>query len=364
MNNLFLEEFYEEINTNDYFDTVFTESVFNPMGKWIKKLKEIKNTKPDEFSDDIEIKQFVDKEYDDIIKSSKLLEKDVSNLSKKEILYMCGAVCGYLGGFVIFVASGSLGLGIVGAILSFALAIISVILEFVNYYSDNRCAKELRKIKSSLIKVQNKKGLDENTKKKISRMITSITDAEAEYTSRMKVEESAEVYDRIFEVLQENVDSGVITVEDAEIVNDLAYAKYMCESKKDDDEVSEEKKKALKKKITKTLAIASTAIATAVILNKICKKINNKKMEKEILESQETIKKLVPELKKYLNKDSINIDEFQKVVEINDDISNSVNKIVDWKEKVHKITKEQHLENKIKITRTKFTNIDQLTNKL
>lgn len=321
MNNLFLEEFYEEINTNDYFDTVFTESVFNPMGKWIKKLKEIKNTKPDEFSDDIEIKQFVDKQYDDIIKSSKLLEKDVSNLTKKEILYMVTFVCGYLGGFLIMVTPEFLGLGgIVGAILSFALVIISIILEFVNHYSDNRCAKELRKIKSSLIKVQNKKGLDENTKKKISRMITSIKDAEAEYTSRIKVEESAVVYDRIFEALQEKIDSGLITVEDAETVNDLAYAKYMGEPK-DDDEVSEENKKALKKKIAKTIALASTAIATVVILKKICKKLNNKKMEKEISESQEKIKKLVPELKKYLNKDSININEYHEAEKINKNIT-------------------------------------------
>lgn len=41
------------------------------------------------------------------------------------------------------------------------------------------------------------------------------------------------VYDLIFESLQERVDSGEITVEFAELVNDLAYKKYIIESEED-----------------------------------------------------------------------------------------------------------------------------------
>lgn len=40
-------------------------------------------------------------------------------------------------------------------------------------------------------------------------------------------------YDIIFEALQERVNSGELTLEDANIINDLAYEKYICEDKSD-----------------------------------------------------------------------------------------------------------------------------------
>ena len=55
---------------------VYTEGLsLNPLKKFKERIAEIKKAKPSEYSDNAEVKKFVDKHYDDIIKVSNLLEK-------------------------------------------------------------------------------------------------------------------------------------------------------------------------------------------------------------------------------------------------------------------------------------------------
>lgn len=183
--------------TRDKMLRVYTEGLsLNPIRKFKERIAEIKKAKPSEYSDNTEVKKFVDKHYDDIIKISNLLEKEPDKLRKSEIRYMVtfvieyiAAVGVYIAGNVAFATSLSLAgpiAGLVALLLTLIHNMIRSILVHARTTDDIKVSDDLAKIRAALKKVDVKK-LPKEYAKKISDMLTAIDDAETEISSRVKV---------------------------------------------------------------------------------------------------------------------------------------------------------------------------------
>lgn len=154
----------------------YNESLFkSPLKGFIKKLKDIKDSKPNEYDGPKEVKNFVDKNYDDIIKASELLEKEPDELNKSAVRYLI-TVGISLVTTLIGSASGLLGILILGGIIEFVSSIIYVVSSCIRETHDSQTLNELLKIQQALKKVNTSK-LSDDHKKKINKMITAIDDA-------------------------------------------------------------------------------------------------------------------------------------------------------------------------------------------
>ena len=164
------------------------------ISKFIDKLKEIKNSKPDEYTKNDEVKKFVDKYHDDLIEVADILEKEPKNIRKSELKAMAGIAVAFIGDIIIALGASAesiviMSIGGVGMALGVIATIVGSIIMVIRSTKDTDAANELNKIKTSLKKVLNNKGLEEDTKKKISKIITKINDAETEYSSIIKVQD-------------------------------------------------------------------------------------------------------------------------------------------------------------------------------
>ena len=227
---LSLEE-AEMINEKAY-DKYVSESFImkkSPLKDKLEKIKEIKNAKPGEFDDNKEIKKFVDDNYDDIIRASKLLQEEPDKLSKESRDFLVSILisfCGFLGGAALSFLSP------VGSVISglsfiwfFIGTFVNAIIAISRENADMQAMKDLSKIKVALKKLENKK-FATKYKKKISNLIQSIDDAETDiYTKFKNVKESA--YNEIYDELCYRVECGDLTLEEAEMVNETAYNKFI-----------------------------------------------------------------------------------------------------------------------------------------
>ena len=84
------------------------------------------------------------------------------------------------------------------------------------------------------------------------------------------VDEGAEAYQQIYDELCERVECDELTLEEAQIINDVAAEKYLSEKKCDDDDDCDKKKK---KKISKKKVAAGVAagVLAAGVANKAVK---------------------------------------------------------------------------------------------
>lgn len=175
-------------------DIIVTEGVKSPIGKLKNDLKRIKDEKPKEYSDNQEIKEFVDKNYDLIDKASKILEKEPAELRKKEIKDGAIMVLSMLTGFVVM--CGTMETVAVTTVIAgaafylFTGLIVPLIISITTYIrtnDDKEAYNDLMKIRTALVKIKDKKNLPDKYKKKILDLLSSIDDAEEEISARMKV---------------------------------------------------------------------------------------------------------------------------------------------------------------------------------
>ena len=202
---------------------LMTEGVLsNPLKKYLEKLESIKKQKPSEYSGPNEVKKFVDENFDDIEKAASLLEKEPEELKKNEIKLVIGVIGSYVAFFIsVGISEFVPVVGVVGVIASLgALAMslfIGIILSYIRRTDDIQAMNELSKIKTSLIKIE-KTNLPGPVKKKISAIITKISDAEIEVNLKAKViKESQSVIDEDLDVklaIYESAYAGEITAEE------------------------------------------------------------------------------------------------------------------------------------------------------
>lgn len=181
-------------NYTEVDDIVVTEGVKSPIGKLKNDLKRIKDEKPKEYSDNQEIKEFVDKNYDLIDKASKILEKEPAELRKKEIKDGAIMVLSMLTGFAVM--CGTMEAVAVTTVIAgaafylFTGLIVPLIISITTYIrtnDDKEAYNDLMKIRTALVKIKDKKNLPDKYKKKILDLLSSIDDAEEEISARMKV---------------------------------------------------------------------------------------------------------------------------------------------------------------------------------
>lgn len=140
-------------------------------------VKKIKNSKPDEYTDDKELKHFVDKNYDKILKISEELEKEPEELNKANHRAIITQIIGFITctTFVLFP---------IGFILVIIAMIDSVII-IDRAHKDSQSMNEMNKIRDSLAKIRNKGNCkDPEVQKKIDKIINNIDDASSSYERR------------------------------------------------------------------------------------------------------------------------------------------------------------------------------------
>ena len=207
-----------DLETRDKLLNVYTESFLStPVKGFLKKLKIIKDTKPKEYDGPEVVKKFVDKNYDDIIKVSNLLEKEPDKMRKDDIGFISSFCLTLVGGMVLMCTTAPTA-GVVGMIMYIGSLISSIVWSIIRYIrvsKDTKASDDLSKIRSSLKRINLSK-LDKNTKNKISDIIEAIDDAETELSARLKVSKESVDVDDIRKEIYERELTGEITVEERE----------------------------------------------------------------------------------------------------------------------------------------------------
>lgn len=190
-----LQQVCESVEMMIYGDQLVTESVISPAKKIKEELKKLKDERPDEYSSDEDSKKFIDKYYDKIMEAAEILEKEPEKLRSNEVKNVIGlliSIVAFYSGAAIASVSFTVGSGIVFG--SFAIlcvtAFIVPILQYIRQSDDVKTLDELHKLEKSLKKLQDKK-LPEEYKKKISKVLDKIDDANTEMLSRMKVQKES-----------------------------------------------------------------------------------------------------------------------------------------------------------------------------
>lgn len=192
MNTKLLEAIYESALDGEITaeqcqtmeDILMQEKVFdNPIRKFMDKIKSIRDEKPDEFSGAPVVKNYIDKNYNELSKAADILENEPSTLRKDQIKVLIGTVSTIIGGILISSVSVLANVGFVVVITAYLGAIISAIVTYIRTNDDQAAYNNLIKIRESLKKVVKSTKLDNDTKKKISSMINKIDDVETEFNS-------------------------------------------------------------------------------------------------------------------------------------------------------------------------------------
>lgn len=187
INKLIIESDYPDDFKSDL--VFFTTESFkkSPVASFMKELEEIKNAKPDEYTDSEEIKKFVDRNYDKLKNAAELLEKEPENYNKSTIHNLILVYSLILAAIPAMLVSLPVSLGV--TFIGFALSIATVVVSYTRANTDSSAVKNLSKIKDGLKKI-NKDKLPESYQKRISRLITNIEDVEISFaeTSKTKTE--------------------------------------------------------------------------------------------------------------------------------------------------------------------------------
>lgn len=174
---------YSEFENRNIFESVqfLNESELEILNEgfvinsFLNKVKEIKRAKPNEFSESPEIKEFVDKYYDDIMNAANTLEKEPKKLSKHLVGNLCIQAATFVG---LAITTAAPAIGMIVFVLGFVSFVIhlSYIVKRSNKYGEG--VAEIKKLKSSLEKVKNNSELDDKYKVKIAKLIDKIEEIE------------------------------------------------------------------------------------------------------------------------------------------------------------------------------------------
>ena len=283
----------ESVMGDDVYKYISEKVEFNPIKKFIDKIKEIKDVKPREYDGPEKIKNYVDKNYDDIINAARIIEYEPDKIRKEEINIVTSTILGcvstFFGGGALALISGSknvmkrvgrkvaasialggLSLGMFGPVATFVISALRTVILYIRLNNDQKVFNDLVKIRSALKQSLNK-DLPEETKNKIHDMISAIDDAEDDWSSRMKTttKESA------LEAFKE----GILTESEVlEIFSEAnATTKYIHQSreeaKKENSDI-EKRTKEINDKISKFNSVSDTTPSDTV-REVARKKVNN-----------------------------------------------------------------------------------------
>ncbi len=230
--NVLFEEVME-YNFNKIEDEFFTESLSeslntNPLGKFRQLITDIRENKPTKYSDNKEVEEFVDKNYNDIMEASKILEKEPDKLKQSEINMLIRVTMEFLA-MIAGVALGSKLIVFASYIIFIVDGLLSPIILYIRGKNDTDTYNKLLQIKKSLEKVSNKK-LSKSAKKKIDMMIDKIDDVDITLAGRQRsVKESTnDKLDEIKLLVYESCYQGDITIEEKDIL--LSFVSESCKS--------------------------------------------------------------------------------------------------------------------------------------
>lgn len=176
MSNLQFEHAQFINESSDYI--VLSEESLIPIKKWVNKLKEIKENKPN-YSQ--EVQKFIDKYHSDLDKIIGVLSKEKGEITKREITTLVAPIISVIGGIGISAALGGADMPvIIGIIVG---VVYDIVMGFIIYFrkkADKEALKNLTRIKDALMKV-NSNNLNDASKKKIKKCINDIENCEDDF---------------------------------------------------------------------------------------------------------------------------------------------------------------------------------------
>lgn len=173
-------------------EAVLNENMFSsPLRSHLAKLKEIKDAKPKDYDGPEVAKKFIDANYDELVKTARLLEKEPSELRRNDIAATIGIIVTWIGGYAAIMTSITAGPalfvgGVVAMMLSVVIGLIDMVIGYLRTGHDRDAADQLAKIRRALKKIDLKK-LPESHRRKIEDCLEAIDDAETAISARIKV---------------------------------------------------------------------------------------------------------------------------------------------------------------------------------
>lgn len=200
--SLFGYDYYNIVSALDNSveqDEVVTESFLSKAKKYEKELEKISELKPGSDADSKEIDKFLNEHGDRVNKIAKILEKEPTEVKNNEIgaciTYILGILgCGFSAAALSLVASAPLAYGaFVASVLAVVLGVVLFICNAIRATDNDKMSKDLIKIRNRLseIKNRNRSKLSKENLKKLDHTLDILNDTISEYSSHVKVSESA-----------------------------------------------------------------------------------------------------------------------------------------------------------------------------
>lgn len=172
----------EYVNEAASIKYMVEKSGFSPVRKYMDRLKDINKTKPDKWDGPKEVKQWVDKYYDDIVKIAEILETEPEDMHKEDIRNAVIMIIAIITGYIACLSVITGFIWIVTYLIGTVVACVYAIMRYIRVKDDKSAIVHLGKIKEAMKKLK-EKTMDNETKRKISKSIQKIEDAEAEMTA-------------------------------------------------------------------------------------------------------------------------------------------------------------------------------------
>lgn len=171
----------EFLNQYESYD-VLSEGLFtSPIKKYLKKLKEIKDNRPD---DEKELYKFIDKYYDDLEKAADKLSNENKAMKRDEIIHYIIITGLFVASIPMFIYS--MGGAIASTIICLIYEIIATIALNVRKSNNKEALSNLIRIKVSLKNITDGKNIKEEYKTKLRKAINKIEDCENYFSDSIK----------------------------------------------------------------------------------------------------------------------------------------------------------------------------------
>lgn len=224
---------------DDYEEYVYEASMgkHTPFKELFKKLRYIRKASSDEYDGEKEVKKFVDKHYDDLEDLLGIVDGRMENITAEKVSQV-GAIVSSLAllvgvmAFSWMTADIPMFATLIVSVIGYLISVVSAVVAWVKKDRDNKLYAELRKVRTSFMRLQKKVSKDKELAKKIDRVIDQIDECEESFkSSNRRVNDNygnsinvvESVYDSLYYAIQDQVNKGKLTVESAEYLNDVAY---------------------------------------------------------------------------------------------------------------------------------------------
>lgn len=151
---------------------ILNESFLNPIKKYMDKIREIKNNRP-EYPEDVQ--KFIDRYYHDIEKITKILYDEKKNIRKQSIPALLTGMVSIVAGMLLIESSTAI--GAVTTIFGFITYAVSIVVLAIRMEKDKDAMVDLVRVKIALSKIDSTK-LNNECRNKIKKCIHNIEDCE------------------------------------------------------------------------------------------------------------------------------------------------------------------------------------------